>query len=117
MKIGNRLRSLRAEKGFTQETLADLLNIPQATYSNLENDKGKIDLNLLEKLSNIYEMDLLDLLNKESFNFYNEKNKGGNNGLVINMLSEKIIEQYDFRLKEKDIFIAHLQSIIRDLKL
>lgn len=62
-------------------------------------------------------MDLLDLLNKESFNFYNEKNKGGNNGLVINMLSEKIIEQYDFRLKEKDIFIAHLQSIIRDLKL
>lgn len=116
MKIGNRLRSLRAEKGFTQETLAELLDIPQATYSNLENDKGRLDLNLLEKLANVYGIDLLDLLNKDGFNFYNQKNKGGNNGLVINMLSEKIIEQFELRIKEKDAYINHLQNRINEIE-
>ena len=44
MEIGKKLRTLRAERGFTQEKMADLLSIPQASYSNLENNKGKIDL-------------------------------------------------------------------------
>lgn len=34
MEIGNKLRVLRTEKGFTQEKIADLLQIPQASYSN-----------------------------------------------------------------------------------
>jgi transcriptional regulator with XRE-family HTH domain len=49
MQIGKKLRTLRAEKGFTQERIADLLKIPQASYSNLENNKGKLDLNLVKK--------------------------------------------------------------------
>ena len=48
-ELGKKLRTLRAEKGYTQEKIADMLGIPQATYSNLENNKGKVDLKLLEK--------------------------------------------------------------------
>ena len=100
MEIGKKLRILRAEKGFTQEKIADLLKIPQATYSNLENNKGKLDLRLIEKVANVLEVDIFELLKEDGLTFYNQKNKGGNNGLIINQLSEKLIEQYEERIKE-----------------
>lgn len=73
MEIGKKLRTLRAEKGFTQEKIADLLKIPQATYSNLENNKGKLDLKLIEKIANVYEIDVLDILSDEKL-VLNQKN-------------------------------------------
>ncbi|WP_310559147.1 helix-turn-helix transcriptional regulator [Flavobacterium sp.] len=110
MEIGKKLRTLRAEKGFTQEKIADLLKIPQATYSNLENNKGKLDLKLIEKIASVYEIDVLDILSDEKFVFNQKNKKGDNNGLVINQLSEKLIEQYEIRLREKDEIIAELRA-------
>jgi transcriptional regulator with XRE-family HTH domain len=109
MEIGRKLITLRAEKGFTQEKIADLLKIPQATYSNLENNKGKLDLRLIEKVANVLEIDFFELLKEDGLTFYNKKNKGGNNGLIINQLSEKLIEQYEERIKE-------LKETIEELK-
>ena len=90
-ELGKKLRTLRAEKGYTQEKIADILGIPQATYSNLENNKGKVDLKLLEKVASVYEIDMVELLKNESLVF-NQKNSGGKNGVIINQLSEKLIE-------------------------
>lgn len=116
MEIGKKLRTLRAEKGFTQDKIADLLKIPQATYSNLENNKGKLDLKLIAKIAEIYDIDLLDILKEEGLSFHQKNTKGDNNGLVINQLSEKLIEQYEVRLKEKDIIILELKDRIQELK-
>ena len=112
VEISKKLRTLRAEKDFTQEKIADMLGIPQATYSNLENNKGKIDLKLLEKIANIYEIDLVDLLKGESLVF-NQKNSGGQNGVIINQLSEKIIDQYEKRIAELKESIVFLQSQLK----
>ncbi|MFY8111159.1 MAG: helix-turn-helix domain-containing protein [Flavobacterium sp.] len=110
MEIGKKLRTLRAERGFTQEKMADLLSIPQASYSNLENNKGRIDLKTIQKIAEIYEMDVIDLLKEEGFSFHQNNKKGDNNGLVINQISDKLIEQYEIRLKEKDEVIADLRK-------
>ena len=116
MEIGKKLRTLRAERGFTQEKMADLLSIPQASYSNLENNKGRIDLKTIQKIAEIYEMDVIDLLKEEGLSFNQKNKKGDNNGLVINQLSDKLIEQYEIRLKEKDEVIADLKQLIKELK-
>nr|WP_315157717.1 helix-turn-helix transcriptional regulator [uncultured Flavobacterium sp.] len=116
MEIGKKLRTLRAERGFTQEKMADLLSIPQASYSNLENNKGKIDLKTIQKIAEIYEMDVIDLLKDEGLSFHQNKKKGDNNGLVMNQISDKLIEQYEIRLKEKDEAIADLKQVIKELK-
>lgn len=116
MEIGKKLRTLRAERGFTQEKMADLLSIPQASYSNLENNKGKIDLKTIQKIAEIYEMDVIDLLKDEGLSFHQNNTKGDNNGLVMNQISDKLIEQYEIRLKEKDEAIADLKQVIKELK-
>lgn len=87
-----------------------MLGIPQATYSNLENNKGKVDLKLLEKVASVYEIDMVELLKNESLIFYNQENSGGQNGLIINQLSEKLIEQYEERIKELKEIIALLKA-------
>ena len=116
MELGKKLRTLRAERGFTQEKMADLLSIPQASYSNLENNKGRIDLKTIQKIAEIYEMDVIDVL-KEKEHSFNQKNiKGDNNDLVVNQLSDKLIEQYEIRLKEKDVVIADLKQLIKELQ-
>lgn len=109
IEIGKKLRTYRAEKGYTQEKIADMLGIPQATYSNLENNKGKVDLKLLEKVANVFEIDVVDLLKSDSLVFYNQDNSGGQNGLIVNQLSEKIIEQYECRISELKETIAFLR--------
>ena len=116
MEIGKKLRTLRAERGFTQEKMADLLSIPQASYSNLENNKGKIDLKTIQKIAEIYKIDVIDLLKEEGFSFHQKNKKGDNNGLVMNQISDKLIEQYEIRLKEKDEVIADLKQLIKELK-
>jgi len=109
MKIGNKLRVFRTEKGYTQEKIADLLQISQASYSNLENNIGKVDLKTIQKISEIYEIDLVSLLNQDGINF-NQNLNTSNNDSIINQLTEKLIEQYETRLKEKDKIIAKLKS-------
>ena len=109
-ELGKKLRTLRAEKGYTQEKIPDMLGIPQATYSNLENNKGKVDLKLLEKVASVYEIDMVELLKNESLIFYNQENSGGQNGLIINQLSEKLIEQYESRILELKETISFLQN-------
>lgn len=109
MKIGNKLRVFRTEKGYTQEKIADLLQISQASYSNLENNIGKVDLKTIQKISEIYEIDLISLLNQDGVNF-NQNLNITNNDSIINQLTDKLIEQYETRLKEKDKIIAKLKS-------
>ena len=106
-ELGKRWRTLRVEKGFTQEYLSDLLKIPQASYSKLENNKGKIDVKVLKKIADLYEIDLVELFKTEHV-IYNNQTDSNSNNLIFNQLSQKLIEQYENRiseLKEMNLFL------------
>ncbi|MDY2575697.1 MAG: helix-turn-helix transcriptional regulator [Bacilli bacterium] len=63
--FGQRLARLRKEKGFTQEDIADKINISPQAVSKWENDISSPDIQTLIKLSDIFEVSLDDLLGKE----------------------------------------------------
>ena len=65
MVIGNKLRRLRIEKGYSQEYLADVLAISQKTYSNMENDKSSISIDTLKKIAEEYKIDLIELISED----------------------------------------------------
>jgi transcriptional regulator with XRE-family HTH domain len=107
IELGKRLRTLRLERGFTQEYLSDLLKIPQASYSKLENNKGKIDVKVLKKIADLYEIDLVELFKTEHIINNNQTDSNSSN-LIFNQLSQKLIEQYENRileLKEMNLFL------------
>lgn len=51
-----RLRELREECGYSQQRLAELLNIKQNTYSQYENGVRELPLEYLIALSKLYEV-------------------------------------------------------------
>lgn len=59
--INRRLAHYRKLKGFTQEELAELLDMKPSTYSQMER-MGNIDCERLVRISEIIKVDILDLL-------------------------------------------------------
>ena len=64
-KIGKFIYSLRKHKGLTQNELAKKLNITDRAVSRWERGKGCPDISLLEELSKILDVSIIELLKGE----------------------------------------------------
>ena len=51
-----RLKELREESGLTQQTVAEYLNVKQNTYSQYENEKRQLSIDVLIKLAFFYKV-------------------------------------------------------------
>ena len=67
-KIGKFIAILRKQKGLTQTELADRLNITDRAVSKWERGKGCPDISLLEDLSKILDVSIIELLKGEKIN-------------------------------------------------
>ena len=65
IKTGKFLQLLRKETGFTQEELAEKLNVSRRTVSRWETGTTMPDLDILMELSDLYEVDLREILSGE----------------------------------------------------
>lgn len=61
-QLGNKLRILREVHNYTQEYVANVLDIAPNTYGLMEKGETKFNLERLERLAGLYNMDLVDLL-------------------------------------------------------
>ncbi len=62
MEIGKKLKSARIQKGFTQEAVAEKIQVSRQTISNWENEKSYPDIMSVVSLSDLYEISLDELL-------------------------------------------------------
>lgn len=69
-KVSKNLRRLRKKQNLTQEQLAEELHVTRQAISNWENDKTQPDLSALTQLSEIFKVDIEELL-------YGEKRQVG----------------------------------------
>lgn len=51
-----RLKELREENGLTQQVVAKYLNVKQNTYSQYENEKRQLSIDVLIKLAKFYKV-------------------------------------------------------------
>lgn len=103
IKIGSRLRKLRMDKGYKQEYMAEILEVSQKTYSNMENDKSSISIDMLKKIAEEYKIDLLELLSNDvTIVQHNNSNEHGTfqRGIIINQLSEELLNQLKGRVED-----------------
>jgi len=113
MTLGEKLKKARINKNFTQEYLAEVLNVSQKTYSNFENDKSKPDFAQVEEIAKALEVSVLDFLSGDNITVNQNNNEiaiAQNYAAV--QASEKLIEQYEQRLKDKDAEIAYLRKLL-----
>lgn len=65
IRTGSFLKELRKEKGLTQEELAGKVGVARRTVSRWETGSNMPDLDILIELSDLYEVDLSEILNGE----------------------------------------------------
>jgi transcriptional regulator with XRE-family HTH domain len=69
IEIRKRIKQIRFEKGYTQENMADMLNISQNAYYKLEKGYSRIDLCKFIKLSKILEVEVAELINGPNYKY------------------------------------------------
>lgn len=65
MAVTDKIRALRELNNWSQEEMAERMNISKSSYSRLERDENKLDLAKLEKLAAIFKIDVAELITKE----------------------------------------------------
>lgn len=118
VKIGDKLRKLRVNKGYSQESMAETLQISQKTYSNMENDKSSISIENLKKIAEEFNVDLLELLSDGKVIVqYNTANDSSTfNGVVNNNVSEELIIQLKERIEDLKTIIGEKSTKISQLE-
>ncbi len=64
-ELGDKLKELRDCNGFTQQMIADQINVDRSTYSNYERAITEPDVDTLKALARVFGVSLGDLLSSE----------------------------------------------------
>ncbi|MEI7795360.1 MAG: helix-turn-helix transcriptional regulator [Methylococcaceae bacterium] len=66
MKVCEKIKRLRQEKGWSQEELANKLEISVNAYGSIERGDTDVNLSRLEEISEVFEIDVADLFDRKT---------------------------------------------------
>jgi transcriptional regulator with XRE-family HTH domain len=130
MKVHEKIRFMRQSKGWSQEQMADKLNLSVNGYANIERGETDVQISRLEKIAETFGMELLELFNfGERIVFYwagdNNNNHFCQNQSIdfqsIDFSNEKTELEHELKtarllLEQKEKEIAYLKDIISLMK-
>jgi len=107
----NKLKTIRNNKGYSQECMAAFLKIDKSSYSRKENGEIRINNYEWEKLSEVLEVPVEDIYESEdSMIFIFNDNSTGNGNIVTNYTIPQSI------LESQKKYIEKLEEENRNLK-
>ena len=65
LRIGDNIREIREKKGYSQEQLAEIMNVSRTTISKIENGKFNFSIDYLSKFSWFLDFNTAILKNKK----------------------------------------------------
>lgn len=86
-KISKTIKRLRNEKGITQEELAEMLYVSRQSVSSWENDRTQPDIEMLGKLSELFEVSIEELIYGKKHNISLETEKPNYNSTLMIVFS------------------------------
>jgi transcriptional regulator with XRE-family HTH domain len=118
MKIGNNIKKLRELRNYTQEVMAEKLNMSQNGYSKIERDETDVSFSRLVQISQVLEVNLLDLIafdgQKMLFNVTNTNNQTATAYLQndIPVILKEVTKVYESRILDLQKEIDRLHSLL-----
>ena len=113
--IGEKIRKIRTLKGFSQEFVSEKLKMKQPEYSKIENGKSKITLDVIQELAEIFEIDVIDLINFDESQVFNNTFNQESNGFfnvkkVVNDSFKNERNSYLNQIKSQNEEIMYLRN-------
>ncbi|MGA9213444.1 helix-turn-helix domain-containing protein [Kaistella sp.] len=100
--VSKNIRKYRNLKGFSQEYLAEKMNLTQSAYAKIENNDTKLTIDRLNEISKILEIDIANLLEQKTPNIYNIYNNE-----IVNIENKELLKEL---LETKNQLINILQK-------
>lgn len=108
--VANKIKTLRKDKKMSQEEMADYLSMSQSAYARMENGESHTWAIHILKICKIFAIAPEELLRIET----SQKAVSSEDTSLV--LSHKVIEQYEERIKELKKMIKDLKSNKKTLK-
>ncbi len=103
MGIGHKIRRIREIRNYSQDYIAQKLDISPKAYSKIENEETRLSVDRLYQLAEILEVKPEDLLNfDEKIIIHSLTNSGNGDGFVY---SKEITDH------ERESFKAHIRHL------
>jgi ribonuclease T len=130
MSVNDKIRALRELNNWSQEDMAERLNMSKSSYSRLERDERKLDLAKLEKLAAIFKIDIGELVASDDKELVlligtnNNPDYGANGQITIELEklklglehSRELLAHKDLLLAQKDREISALRQLVAQLQ-
>ncbi len=107
------VRKIRELKGFTQEYLASKLGISQRAYSKIESSETRIDWGKILKIADVLNISPNDLILFDDNHIFNSSNQSLKSEATINNIPDKLIDQFENRIKQLESEIEFLKDLIK----
>ncbi|MEA5258764.1 helix-turn-helix transcriptional regulator [Arcicella aquatica] len=65
MKIGEKIRQARLLKGYSQENMAELLQISTTAFGDIERSKTELTISRAQKIASLLDINVLELFGEE----------------------------------------------------
>lgn len=109
MDVHDKIRTMRQINQWTQEDMADKLNISVNGYAKLENGKTKLNLEKLQKIAQIFNIDLIELISSKERTFIGLI--GDNNHNISNYLGTN--EELALENEKLKLVILHKEELLQ----
>lgn len=118
-----KIKTIRSDKGYSHEYMGHMLGMSQTAYTKIEKGTTKLSLEKLYKIAEILEAPIVDILDINPNNIYNQTNNHDNTTLIAHQEIQNLYEEnkgqvekiellYEARLRDKDFIIETLKKIV-----
>ena len=120
MSVNEKVRLFRDLNQWSQEEMAERMNMSVAGYAKIERGETNISLHKLKQIASVLQIDLLDLVSTHDSGVIlvggeNNQNHFRNN-YYGNQVAELEIEKLKLELKHKDELLKHRENELETLR-
>jgi transcriptional regulator with XRE-family HTH domain len=116
LNVGNKIKKLRELRNFTQDYMADALQMSQAGYGKIERDETDISLSRLQQIAEVLNVGLNDLIGfDEKMVFYGAMNNHAtaNGGIFLGKDNfDKERKLYEEQIKQLQDHVHYLKELL-----
>lgn len=126
MNVNEKIKNYREQNKWSQEDMANQLQMSSSAYAKIERGETRLHLDKLQKIAQVFNIDLFELMTMDGKNIILNINESGesnntnysnaNETLVKDVENlQNLLQQKDILLAEKDQRINELQQQIQTL--
>lgn len=100
--VGEKIKKIRELRNFTQDYMANRLEMTQAGYSKIERGQTDLSMSKLDEIAKVLEVPVEDIITFDQQKFFNSFNnvEGNNNGsvVIINSMTQDLKKLYEDKI-------------------